>query len=137
MRSVRPVRLRRPRTEPAHVAEDALDAAVVADPHLDAALDQRLCDVGLDVGEADREVRVSARMSSTFALVNAETFGFSRRARGGRTVNPEMPTMRCSSPRAYNTSVGSSVKQTIRWRIHGCISGCTAGQFTCTNTKGA
>ena len=36
-------------------------------------------------------------MRSIFALVNAETLGFSRRARGGRTVKPEMPTMRQSS----------------------------------------
>jgi hypothetical protein len=40
----------------------------------------------------------SRRISSTLALVNADTFGFSRRARGGRTVKPEMPTMRCSCP---------------------------------------
>src|SRR5690348_9420132 len=56
----------------------------------------------------------SFRISPIFALVNAETFGFSLRARGGRTVNPEMPTMRCSSPSAYSTSVGSSVRQTMR-----------------------
>ncbi len=30
-------------------------------------------------------------MRSMRALVNAETRGFSRRARGGRTVKPEMP----------------------------------------------
>jgi hypothetical protein len=42
----------------------------------------------------------SLRISPTFALVNAETLGFSRRARAGRTVKPEMPTMRASSPRA-------------------------------------
>ena len=53
-------------------------------------------------------------MRSSFALVNAETLGFSRRARAGRTVNPEMPTMRSSSPSAYSTSVGSSVRHTIR-----------------------
>ena len=34
---------------------------------------------------------LSARIASIFALVNAETRGFSRRARGGRTVKPEMP----------------------------------------------
>src|SRR5207248_3610207 len=56
----------------------------------------------------------SATISSTLALVNAETFGFSRRACGGRTVKPEMPTMRRSSPSAYSTSVGSSVRQTMR-----------------------
>src|SRR5436309_9970488 len=56
----------------------------------------------------------SARIRSTFALVKAETRGFSWRARAGRTVNPEMPTMRCSSPRRYSTSVGSSVRQTMR-----------------------
>ena len=56
----------------------------------------------------------SARIASIFALVNAETFGFSLRARGGRTVKPEMPTMRRSSPSAYSTSVGSSVRQTMR-----------------------
>ena len=41
---------------------------------------------------------LSAMMRSMRALVNADTRGFSRRARGGRTVNPEMPTMRRSSP---------------------------------------
>src|SRR5574337_1134353 len=54
------------------------------------------------------------RISPIFALVKAETFGFSLRARGGRTVKPEMPTMRRSSPSAYSTSVGSSVRQTMR-----------------------
>jgi hypothetical protein len=29
---------------------------VVGDPHLDTGLDQRLRDVGLDVGKADRQV---------------------------------------------------------------------------------
>ena len=56
----------------------------------------------------------SARIRSTLALVNALTRGFSWRARGGRTVKPEMPTMRRSSPSAYSTSVGSSVRQTMR-----------------------
>src|SRR5579875_455886 len=56
----------------------------------------------------------SARMRSIFELVNAETLGFSFRARGGRTVKPEMPTMRSCSPSAYRTSVGSSVRETMR-----------------------
>ena len=46
--------------------------------------------------------------------MKAETRGFSRRARAGRTVNPEMPTIRSSIPSAYRTSVGSSVRQTMR-----------------------
>src|SRR5688500_16639811 len=54
------------------------------------------------------------RISSIFADVNALTFGFSLRAMAGRTVKPLMPTMRCCSPSAYSTSVGSSVRQTIR-----------------------
>src|ERR1700747_1347045 len=53
-------------------------------------------------------------MRSIFALVKAETRGFSLRARGGRTGKPEIPTMRQSSPRRYSVSVVSSVKQTIR-----------------------
>ena len=53
-------------------------------------------------------------MRSIFALVNADTRGFSRRARGGRTVKPEMPTMRQSSPSRYSASVVSSVRQTMR-----------------------
>ena len=72
-------------------------------------------DVGLQVGEAEHEVgleRDDARRSC--ALVNAETRGFSRRARGGRTVKPEMPTMRQSSPSRYSVSVVSSVRQTMR-----------------------
>src|SRR5580700_393310 len=56
----------------------------------------------------------SATMRSIFALVKAETRGFSLRARGGRTVKPEIPTMRQSSPRRYKVSVVSSVRQTIR-----------------------
>jgi hypothetical protein len=48
------------------------------------------------------------------ALVNADTFGFSLRALAGRTVKPEMPTMRASSPSRYKVSVVSSVRQTIR-----------------------
>src|SRR5579883_682433 len=56
----------------------------------------------------------SFRISPILALVNAETFGFSLRARGGLTVKPEMPTMRSCSPSAYSTSVGSSVRQTMR-----------------------
>src|SRR5690349_23402377 len=53
-------------------------------------------------------------MRSLFARVNAETLGFSLRARGGRTVKPEMPTMRASSPSRYSVSVVSSVRQTMR-----------------------
>src|SRR5690606_14128391 len=56
----------------------------------------------------------SARIASILALVKALTFGFSLRARGGRTVKPLMPTMRSCSPSAYSTSVGSSVRQTMR-----------------------
>src|SRR5690348_773567 len=56
----------------------------------------------------------SFRISPILALVKAETFGFSFRARDGRTVKPLMPTMRSDSPSAYSTSVGSSVRQMIR-----------------------
>ena len=42
----------------------------------------------------------SARMRSTLAEVKAETRGFSWRARGGRTVKPEMPTICASRPSA-------------------------------------
>src|SRR6476469_2343101 len=56
----------------------------------------------------------SARMRSILADVNALTLGFSSRACGGRTVKPLIPTMRSCSPSAYRTSVGSSVRQTIR-----------------------
>jgi len=40
----------------------------------------------------------SSAIRSIFALVNADTRGFSLLARGGRTVKPEIPTMRASSP---------------------------------------
>ena len=53
-------------------------------------------------------------MRSMRALVKAATRGFSRRARGGRTVKPEMPTMRSCSPSRYSVSVVSSVRQTMR-----------------------
>src|SRR6185437_10002764 len=56
----------------------------------------------------------SATIRSILALVKAETLGFSRRARGGLTVKPEMPTIRHSSPRRYRVSVVSSVKHTMR-----------------------
>ncbi len=50
-----------PRTDhgaqPAHVGDDACHGAMVADPYLDAALDECLCDISLDVGEADHEIR--------------------------------------------------------------------------------
>ena len=46
------------RTEPTDVIEDAVDAAVVADPDFHALLDQLRGDVGLDVGEPDHEIRL-------------------------------------------------------------------------------
>jgi hypothetical protein len=46
--------------EAAHIGEDARHRAMVADPHLDAAFDERLCDIGLDVGEADHKIRFEA-----------------------------------------------------------------------------
>src|SRR5215831_5112122 len=55
----------------------------------------------------------SATILSNFALMNAETFGFSR-ASGGRTVYPETPTMRSPWPSRYSVSVVSSVRQTMR-----------------------
>ena len=45
------------RAEPAHVVDDAGDAAVVADPDLDAAADQLGGDIGLDIGKPDHEIR--------------------------------------------------------------------------------
>src|SRR5258708_7792525 len=46
--------------EPAHVTQDPVDRAMIADPHFDPALDQRLRYVGLDVGEADHQIRPKA-----------------------------------------------------------------------------
>jgi hypothetical protein len=88
------------RAEAADVGEDAVHAAVVADPHLDAGLHQLARDVGLDVGETDRQVRLQLEDLADLRAGEGGTLGFSRRARGGRTVKPEMPTMRCSSPSA-------------------------------------
>src|SRR5712664_4170916 len=63
----------------------------------------------------------SARILLIFAEVKALTQGFSRRACGGRTTYPEMPTMRSCSPSRYSVSTVSSVRQTIRlggnWRM--------------------
>ena len=56
----------------------------------------------------------SAKVDEITRLSPDLVVGFSRRARAGRTVKPEMPTMRASSPSAYRTSVGSSVRQTMR-----------------------
>src|SRR6266478_4140858 len=56
----------------------------------------------------------SARILLIFAEVKALTQGFSRRACGGRTTYPEMPTMRSCSPSRYSVSTVSSVRQTIR-----------------------
>jgi hypothetical protein len=77
------------RAEPTHIPENAFDRPMIADPNFDTRLDERLCDVGLEVG-----------MRSIRALVKAATLGFSRRARAGRTVKPEMPTIRSCSPSA-------------------------------------
>src|ERR1700692_3512364 len=57
---------------------------------------------------------LSSTMRSILALVKAATLGFSHRARGGRTVKPEMPTIRSWSPSTYSVSVVSSVRQTMR-----------------------
>ena len=46
------------RAQPADIGEDAVDAAMVADPYLHAGLDQLARDIGLDVGKADRQVRL-------------------------------------------------------------------------------
>ena len=46
------------RSKPPHVVEDSVDAAMVRDPDLDPGLDQRLRDVGLDIGKPDRQVRM-------------------------------------------------------------------------------
>jgi len=46
------------RAEAADVVEDAVDAAVVADPDLDAVPDQFGGDLRLDIGETDDEVRL-------------------------------------------------------------------------------
>src|SRR6266567_9210908 len=43
--------------EAAHVGEDARHGAMITDPYLDAVLDERLCDIGLDVGEPDHQIR--------------------------------------------------------------------------------
>ena len=60
----------------------------------------------------------SASILSILALIKAETLGFSLRACGGRTVKPEIPTIRFCSPSRYKVSQVSSVRQTIRcgWR---------------------
>src|ERR1700730_4288736 len=55
-----------------------------------------------------------ARILSIFAEMNALTRGFSRRACGGRTTYPEIPTIRSCSPSRYSVSTVSSVRQTIR-----------------------
>ena len=44
------------RAEPHDVVEDAVDAAMVRNPHLDAGLDQLARDVSLDVGKTDDEI---------------------------------------------------------------------------------
>jgi len=49
---------------------------MIADPHFDPALDERLRYVGLDIGEADHQIRPRLRMRSILALVNAETRAF-------------------------------------------------------------
>src|SRR5580692_5845106 len=80
-----------------------------------------------------------SRIRSTLALVKAETRGFSRRARAGRTVKPEMPTIRSSCPSAYRTSVGSSVRQMMRhgYRLSmGCLKH-ALGQGPCRAVNNA
>ena len=81
-------------------AQDLGDAAMVEEVHLDPRARElaRRCPPAGPRSRARGRAR-ARRMRSIFALVKADTRGFSRRARGGRTVNPEMPTMRRSSPR--------------------------------------
>ncbi len=89
------------RAEPQHVVENAFDAAMIRRSTLRRrrARDRARCRPGCRKNRSTRSGS-SARIAPIFALVNADTFGFSLRARGGRTVKPEMPTMRCSSPSA-------------------------------------
>jgi len=82
--------------------------------YLDPGTHQLRGDVRLQIGEAQDEVRLELDDAPIFALVNAETRGFSLRARAGRTVKPEIPTIRQSSSRRYKVSVVSSVRQTMR-----------------------
>src|SRR5712675_2706706 len=46
--------------EAAHVTQDPIDRAMIADPHFDPALDERLRYVGLDIGETDHQIRPKA-----------------------------------------------------------------------------
>jgi hypothetical protein len=56
--------------------------------------DQRLRDIGLDIGEADREIGREREDLVDLGAGKGRDFRLFRRARGGRTVNPEMPTTR-------------------------------------------
>jgi hypothetical protein len=88
------------RPQPPHVAQDAGHRAVVADPHLHPGQDQRAGDVGLHVGEADREVGFQVQDAVDLGAGERRHARLLLPALGGRTVKPEMPTMRCCSPRA-------------------------------------
>ena len=69
----------------------------------------------------------SAKILTILALKNAYTLGFSSRARYGRTVLIEMPTMRASFPSGYNHFVVSSTRQTMRWGNRLCMRFTWAG----------
>jgi hypothetical protein len=72
----------------------------IADPDFDTSLDQRLRDVGLHVGEADRQVRLQVEDAIDLRAGEGRDARLLVARTRGPTVKPEMPTMRCSSPRA-------------------------------------
>ena len=102
------------RAEPADVGEDAIHAAMVADPHLDAGLDQLARDIGLDIGEADRQIGLELQ---DLADLRVDERGdlrlFLARPRRPHSETGDADDAMLS-PSAYSTSVGSSVRQTMR-----------------------
>jgi hypothetical protein len=79
-----------------------------------ALADQGGDDIRLEIRKAENKVRPEVEIFGISAEMNAETRVFSRRASGGRTQYPDIPTIRRCSPSRYSVSTVSSVKQTIR-----------------------
>ena len=75
------------RAERADHRQNARDVALVEDMDGDAGAHEVGCDIGLQVGEGEHEIRLAAPESlGMSAEMKAETRGFSRRTCGGRTA---------------------------------------------------
>ena len=71
-------------------------------------------DVRLEIGERQDEIGLQRQDLVDVRRSKRTHARLSRRACGGRTTWPEIPTMRSCSPSRHSVSTVSSVRQTIR-----------------------